>query len=161
MGKPAIGFGGGEVSDEALDEAVKKAFSPEFRNRLDAVIKFKRLSKEIMESIVCKEISLISRRLEEKNVILSVSKNVVSFLAEKSYSPEFGARNVSRVVEDEIAAPLVDDVLFGRLERGGTVSFNMKNGKIALTIKSSGSGIDGQNESVESREYETEPSEIG
>lgn len=135
IGKPAIGFGGSEMSDEALDEAVKKAFSPEFRNRLDAVIKFTRLSKEVVESIVRKEIALIGRRLEEKNVFLSVSKNAVAFLAEKAYSPEFGARNVARIVEDEIAAPLVDDVLFGRLAAGGTVVFSVKNGKIAFSVK--------------------------
>ncbi len=162
MGKPSIGFGGSEASDEALDEAVKKAFSPEFRNRLDAVIKFKRLSKEIMESIVHKEISLIRQRLEEKNVTLSVSRSVVSFLAEKSYSPEFGARNVARVVEDEIAAPLVDDVLFGKLEGGGHVVFTVKNGKISLSIKDSWKKEScNQEVAVDSPEYETEPSEIG
>ena len=135
IGKPAIGFGGAEGTMEALDEAVKKAFSPEFRNRLDAVIKFTRLSRGIMESIVRKEIAGIAERLKERGVELAVSKAVVARLAEKSYSEEFGARNVARVVEDEIASPLVDDVLFGKLAHGGEVAFSVKGERIAISMR--------------------------
>ena len=137
IGKPAIGFGGTEGTMEALDEAVKKAFSPEFRNRLDAVIKFTRLSRDIMESIVKKEIAGIAERLKEHGVELAVSKAVVARLAEKSYSEEFGARNVARVVEDEIASPLVDDVLFGKLANGGKAIFSIKGERIAISMRPS------------------------
>ena len=135
IGKPAIGFGGAEGTMEALDEAVKKAFSPEFRNRLDAVIKFTRLSRGIMESIVRKEIAGIAERLKERKVTITVSKAVVARLAEMSYSEEFGARNVARVVEDEIASPLVDDVLFGKLANGGEAVFSMKGERIAISMR--------------------------
>ncbi len=135
IGKPAIGFGGTAGSMEALDEAVKKTFSPEFRNRLDAVIKFTRLSREIMESIVRKEIASIAERLKERNVVLNVSKAVVSHLAEKSYSEEFGARNVARVVEEEVSSPLVDDVLFGKLSKGGEALFSVKAGRISISMR--------------------------
>ena len=148
LGKPAIGFGGTEGTDSALDEAVKQAFSPEFRNRLDAVIKFSRLSPEIMESIVRKEIAAIAGRLAERGVSLVVPRTVVAWLAEKSYSAEFGARNVSRVVEDEIAAPLVDDVLFGRLSGGGQAVFSLKNSRISVSVRV---------QPVEMRAVETEP----
>ncbi len=135
IGKPAIGFGGAEGNMEALDEAVERTFSPEFRNRLDAVIKFTRLSRGVMESIVRKEIAGIAERLSERNVALDVSKAVVSHLAEKSYSEEFGARNVARVVEDEISSPLVDDVLFGKLSKGGKALFSMKGERIAISMR--------------------------
>ena len=135
IGKPAIGFGGAEGTMEALDEAVKKTFSPEFRNRLDAVIKFTRLSRDIMESIVRKEIAGIAERLKERGVELTVSKAVVARLAEKAYSEEFGARNVARVVEEEIASPLVDDVLFGKLANGGEAAFSVKGERIAISMR--------------------------
>ena len=139
IGRPSLGFGGSDslAAADVLDDAVKKAFSPEFRNRLDAVIKFTRLSRDVMESIVRKEIAGIADRLAERNVALAVSKAVVSHLAEKSYSEEFGARNVARAVEEEISSPLVDDVLFGKLSGGGTAVFSLKGGKVSISMRPS------------------------
>lgn len=119
IGKPMIGFGGREVSEEAVNEAVDKTFTPEFRNRLDAVVRFAHLSRDIMRSIVSKELESVRSRLAEKRVVLAASPEVVDFIAQKSWSPEFGARNVSRVVEELITTPLVDMVLFGDLSNGG------------------------------------------
>ena len=119
IGKPMIGFGLREVSGEAVNEAVEKTFTPEFRNRLDAVVRFGHLSKEIMESIVRKELDAVRSRLADKGVSLEVSDEAVSLLAEKGYSPEFGARNAARVIEDLVTTPLVDMVLFGELSAGG------------------------------------------
>jgi len=120
IGKPLIGFGLREVSEEAVNEAVEKTFTPEFRNRLDAVVRFGHLSKEIMESIVRKELDAVRTRLAEKKVSLEAADDVVSLIAEKGYSPEFGARNAARVIEDLVTTPLVDMVLFGTLSAGGT-----------------------------------------
>jgi len=119
IGKAMIGFGDREISASAISEAVEKAFTPEFRNRLDAVVGFGHLSKEIMISIVRKELDAVRSRLAEKKVTLDVPEDAVSFLAEKGYSPEFGARNVSRIIEDLVTTPLVDMVLFGELSSGG------------------------------------------
>jgi len=119
IGKAMIGFGDREISASAISEAVEKAFTPEFRNRLDAVVGFGHLSKEIMISIVRKELDAVRSRLAEKKVTLDVPENAVAFLAEKGYSPEFGARNVSRIIEDMVTTPLVDMVLFGELSSGG------------------------------------------
>ncbi len=119
IGKPMIGFGLREVSEEAVSEAVEKTFTPEFRNRLDAVVRFGHLSKEIMESIARKELDAVRSRLADKGVSLEVSDEAVSLLAEKGYSPEFGARNAARVIEDLVTTPLVDMVLFGELSSGG------------------------------------------
>ena len=119
IGKAMIGFGDREISASAINEAVEKAFTPEFRNRLDAVVGFGHLSKEIMISIVRKELDAVRSRLAEKKVTLDVSEEAVAFLAEKGYSSEFGARNVSRIIEDTVTTPLVDMVLFGELSTGG------------------------------------------
>lgn len=119
IGKPMIGFGGREVSDEAVAEAVDKTFTPEFRNRLDAVVRFTHLSREIMRSIVTKELESVRSRLAEKQVVLAAAPEIVDFIAEKSWSLEFGARNVARVIEELVTTPLVDMVLFGELSDGG------------------------------------------
>jgi ATP-dependent Clp protease ATP-binding subunit ClpA len=119
IGKPMIGFGDQEVSASAISEAVEKTFTPEFRNRLDAVVPFGHLSKEVMLSIVRKELDSVRLRLAEKKVELDVPDDAVAFIAAKGYSPEFGARNVSRLIEDLVTTPLVDMVLFGELATGG------------------------------------------
>lgn len=119
IGKPMIGFGKREVTGEAINEAVEKMFTPEFRNRLDAIVHFGHLSKEIMESIVRKELDAVRTRLADKKVSLEVSDEAISFIAEKGYSTEFGARNVARIIEDLVTTPLVDMVLFGELSSGG------------------------------------------
>lgn len=134
IGKPLIGFGDQQVSSSALDEAVERAFSPEFRNRLDAVVHFGNLSMEIIERIVRKAIDEFGTQLAEKKVELSVSDEVVRYLAERGYSREFGARNINRIVEDQIKTIFVDEVLFGRLEHGGLAVARLENGKIAFDI---------------------------
>jgi ATP-dependent Clp protease ATP-binding subunit ClpA len=119
IGKAMIGFGDREVSAGAIGEAVEKAFTPEFRNRLDAIVQFGHLSEKIMISIVQKELDAVRLRLAEKHVQLEVPDDAVALLAEKGYSPEFGARNAARVIEELVTTPLVDMVLFGELSSGG------------------------------------------
>ncbi len=119
IGKPMIGFGERAVTDAAVSEAVEKTFTPEFRNRLDAVVRFDHLSREVMISIVKKELDEVRSRLAEKKVSLAVSDEVLDLIVERGWSPEFGARNVARLIEDLITTPLVDLVLFGELSRGG------------------------------------------
>ncbi|HOE98270.1 MAG TPA: ATP-dependent Clp protease ATP-binding subunit ClpA, partial [Rectinema sp.] len=132
--KPLIGFGDQQVSSSALDDAVERAFSPEFRNRLDAVVHFNNLPMEIIERIVKKAIDEFAMQLAEKNVTLRVEDDVIRYLAIKGYSREFGARNISRLVEDQIKTVFVDEVLFGRLEHGGTAIARLENDKIVFDI---------------------------
>lgn len=134
IGKPLIGFGDQQVSSSALDDAVERAFSPEFRNRLDAVVHFNNLPMEIIERIVKKAIDEFAMQLAEKNVTLRVEDDVIRYLAIKGYSREFGARNISRLVEDQIKTVFVDEVLFGRLEHGGTAIARLENDKIVFDI---------------------------
>ncbi|GAB6277377.1 MAG: ATP-dependent Clp protease ATP-binding subunit ClpA [Rectinema sp.] len=134
IGKPLIGFGDQQVSASALDEAVERAFSPEFRNRLDAVVHFNNLPMEVIERIVKKAIDEFGAQLAEKNVTLKAEDQVIRFLAERGYSREFGARNIARLVEDQIKTVFVDEVLFGRLEHGGTALARLENDRIVFDI---------------------------
>jgi ATP-dependent Clp protease ATP-binding subunit ClpA len=119
IGRDLIGFGERSVTDSALDDAVQKAFSPEFRNRLDSVVKFGDLQMEVVERIVVKNIDEFKTMLTEKKVELEVTDECVKWLAKKSYSREFGARNVARLVDEKIKSFFVEEVLFGSLSNGG------------------------------------------
>ncbi len=132
INSPLIGFGERKQSESAVYEAVEKAFSPEFRNRLDAIIAFGHLDKSIMADIVKKELRKLNERLEKQNVIISVTDDAIDFLTEKGYSQEFGARNISRTVDEHIATPLVDEVLFGKLSKGGKVSISRKDDSLDI-----------------------------
>lgn len=140
MEKGSVGFSGGSSFDDAkndsatLNEAVEKEFSPEFRNRLDAIITFAHLPKEITQDIARKEIQKITERLASKNVELTASDEAVALVAEKGYSREFGARNISRTAESLIASPLVDELLFGKLSGGGKVGLGVKDGEVEFTF---------------------------
>ena len=129
--KGRVGFGGDKTTFEddkiSFKEAVGREFTPEFRNRLDAVVPFAHLEPEIILSVVKKEWKLLAARLAAKKVRLTLSPECEAYLAKIGYSREFGARNLSRVIEEKIATPLVDEILFGRLSRGGTVAAGMNN----------------------------------
>ncbi|MBR6144935.1 MAG: AAA family ATPase [Treponema sp.] len=136
MEKGSVGFSGGSSFDDAkndsatLNEAVEKEFSPEFRNRLDAIITFAHLPKKITQDIARKEIKKIAERLATKDVELTATDQAVALIAEKGYSREFGARNISRTAENLIASPLVDELLFGKLSGGGKVGIGVKDGEV-------------------------------
>ncbi|MDX9783775.1 MAG: ATP-dependent Clp protease ATP-binding subunit ClpA [Spirochaetia bacterium] len=135
VGKNLIGFGDRTLSNSALDEAVERAFTPEFRNRLDAVVHFGNLPMEVIERIVSKALDDFNTQLSEKKVRLVARESVIKFLAEKGYSREFGARNISRLVEDKIKSFFVDEVLFGRLEKGGTAVADLVDGQIVFSVE--------------------------
>jgi len=134
IGKNLIGFGDRKVDETAVDGALERIFTPEFRNRLDAVVRFNHLSQEVMTSIVRKELDAFRLQLAEKKVSLEISDECVAHLAQDGYSPEFGARNVARLVEDKIKAFFVDQVLFGELSEGGTAKADWKNGEYRITV---------------------------
>ncbi|MDR0453080.1 MAG: ATP-dependent Clp protease ATP-binding subunit ClpA [Treponema sp.] len=134
IGKNLIGFGERVAGESEVDSAVEKIFTPEFRNRLDAVVRFSHLSQEIMGSIVRKELDLFRGQLAEKNVELEVSDACIARLAQEGYSREFGARNVGRLVEDKIKGFFVDEVLFGRLSGGGEARADWRDGEYCIDI---------------------------
>ena len=128
--KNYIGFGKSSYGNEAMLDAVKTTFSPEFRNRLDGVIAFNGLNLELINAIVAKELKEIEKTLKEKHIELKVSKSCIEYLAKESYSEEYGARNVKRIIEEKITSVLVDEVLFGKLVDGGkaNISYSEKTG---------------------------------
>jgi len=137
IGKGLIGFGERIVDESAVDDAVEKIFTPEFRNRLDAVVHFSHLSREIMVSIVRKEIDAFAAQLAEKDVRLSVTDACVEQLAEEGYSKEFGARNAGRIIEEKIKSFFVDEVLFGQLASGGSAAADWRDGQYRIDITES------------------------
>jgi len=139
IGKPLIGFGGERISESAVDEAVEKTFTPEFRNRLDAIIKFGPLTMQVMSLIIKKEVEKIRSQLAEKEISLELEEDVIPLLAEKGYSEEFGARNAARLVEDEFVTPLTDMILFGETKKGSSVKCRigdkLKKPYLVLNVK--------------------------
>lgn len=136
IGKALIGFGEQEIGASALKEAVEKIFTPEFRNRLDKVVAFAHLSKEIILMIVDKEIRKFQAQLAEKQVVLRVTDECRNFLAEEGYSNEFGARNIARIVQDKIKSFFVDAVLFGELSSGGKAVADIEKGDVLIRVES-------------------------
>ncbi|MDL2344903.1 AAA family ATPase [Deinococcus sp. MIMF12] len=119
--RPALGFSReGRAGEEA--EAVKRTFSPEFRNRLDAVIHFRPLSREVMGHVVDKFLRQLETQLAERGVALTVTPAARARLALLGYDPQMGARPLARVIEERVKRPLADELLFGRLSGGGAVT---------------------------------------
>ena len=119
MARRAIGFGGGPAGDGMKD--VEKLFSPEFRNRLDEIIKFHQLTPDVMGRVVDKFIREVEAQLSEKKVNISLSEDARTWLAEKGFSPLFGARPLGRVIQTELKDKIADAILFGSLAKGGVV----------------------------------------
>jgi ATP-dependent Clp protease ATP-binding subunit ClpA len=138
IGKSLIGFGERIMEETELNNAVERIFTPEFRNRLDAVIRFGHLSREVMQSIVRKELAAFQDQLAEKKVDLEITQACVEHLAEEGYSREFGARNVGRLIEDKIKSFFVDEVLFGSLNSGGAARADWQDGEYRIEILDQG-----------------------
>lgn len=126
--RKSIGFGdrGGESASQSK-EAIKKLFTPEFRNRLDGIITFNPLSHDIMLRVVDKFLNELRGQLARKKVTIETSKNVRAWLAVKGHDPLYGARPLSRVIQTEIKDTLTDEVLFGHLKKGGHVLIDLKD----------------------------------
>jgi len=120
LAKPPMGFARSK-RDGDDSEAINRMFSPEFRNRLDAVIAFSGLPPKIIEKVVEKFIFQLEAQLADRNVTIELSEEATKWLAEKGYDEKFGARPLARVIQKNIKKPLADELLFGKLESGGTV----------------------------------------
>ncbi len=131
MAKEAIGFGRTEREGED-EEAIKKLFTPEFRNRLDATIGFAGLTQEIVGRVVEKFVMQLEAQLADRNVTIELSSAAKEWLAERGYDRLYGARPLARVIQEHIKKPLAEELLFGRLARGGAVRVTMKEGKLSF-----------------------------
>lgn len=133
MDRNVIGFGDRSMDTQSKStDAVNKLFSPEFRNRLDAIVNFNPLTPEIMEKVVGKFINELAHQLTGKKVQITLSDIARRWLAEKGYDPLYGARPLARLIQTEIKDVLSEEVLFGRLKKGGKAYVDLKNDKLGF-----------------------------
>ena len=129
MAKEAIGFGR-EVREGEDEEAIKRLFTPEFRNRLDAIITFAGLTQEIVGRVVEKFVMQLEAQLADRNVTIELSSAAKEWLAERGYDRLYGARPLGRVIQEYIKKPLAEELLFGKLVKGGAVKVALKDAKL-------------------------------
>jgi ATP-dependent Clp protease ATP-binding subunit ClpA len=133
MAKAGIGFGR-QVRQGEDEDAIKRMFTPEFRNRLDAVIPFAGLTPEIVGRVVEKFVMQLEAQLADRNVTIELSSAAKEFLAERGYEPLYGARPLARVIQELIKKPLAEELLFGKLVKGGSVKVTLKDGALAFEV---------------------------
>ena len=133
--KAGIGFGRGRISD-ADEAAITRLFTPEFRNRLDAIVTFKALAPETIRHVVQKFVMQLEAQLADRNVTIELSDDAADWLAKNGYDELYGARPLARVIQENIKKPLADEILFGKLVKGGHVRVELNDGKIVFDIDS-------------------------
>ncbi len=131
--RASIGFGRGKVEGED-DKAIQRLFAPEFRNRLDAIVAFKPLQADTIRSVVTKFILQLEAQLADRNITIELTDEAADWLAKNGFDELYGARPLARVIQEHIKKPLADDILFGRLTRGGHVKVELKDGKIVFDV---------------------------
>ena len=132
--KAAIGFGRDRREGEDT-AAIERTFTPEFRNRLDAVISFQPLPKEVILSVVEKFVLQLEAQLMDRNVTIELTKPAAEWLADKGYDDRMGARPLGRVIQENLKKPLAEELLFGKLTKGGVVKVGVKDDKLSLSIE--------------------------
>jgi ATP-dependent Clp protease ATP-binding subunit ClpA len=134
MAKEAIGFGRERRTGEDT-AAIERTFTPEFRNRLDAVVSFAPLGKEVILQVVEKFVLQLEAQLMDRNVSIELTRPAAEWLADKGYDDKMGARPLGRTIQEYIKKPLAEELLFGALAKGGHVKVGMKNGALDLQIE--------------------------
>ncbi|KIC35570.1 ATP-dependent Clp protease ATP-binding subunit ClpA [Leisingera sp. ANG-M7] len=132
--KAAIGFGRDRREGEDT-AAIERTFTPEFRNRLDAVISFAPLGKEVILQVVEKFVLQLEAQLMDRNVSIELTRKAAEWLADKGYDDRMGARPLGRVIQEHIKKPLAEELLFGKLTKGGVVQVGIKDGKLDLRLE--------------------------
>jgi len=128
-----IGFGSQENDYE--DKELKKFFAPEFRNRLDGIITFSKLSKETMIKIVGKFLVELKAQVNDKGITVTISNEAIDYLVEKGFDSKMGARPLQRVIDKDVKRPLSREMLFGSLKDGGVVEIDVDGNGIKLKVK--------------------------
>jgi len=137
----AIGFGRERRTGEDT-AAIERTFTPEFRNRLDAVINFAPLGKDVIMQVVEKFVLQLEAQLLDRNVHIELTPEAAAWLGEKGYDDKMGARPLARVIQEYIKKPLAEELLFGKLVKGGVVLVKVKDGAIVLDIEERKAQID-------------------
>ncbi len=131
--KNSIGFGREKVTGED-EQAIKRLFTPEFRNRLDAIVGFKQLKPEVISKVVQKFMMQLEMQLADRHISIELTDEATAWLAENGYDELYGARPLARVIQENIKKPLADEILFGKLVKGGHILVKLADGKIAFDI---------------------------
>jgi ATP-dependent Clp protease ATP-binding subunit ClpA len=134
-GRPSIGFTQQDHSTDSM-KVIERMFSPEFRNRLDAIIQFKPLNLDIIGQVVDKFMFELESQLAEKRVSVVLEPDAREWLAEHGFDPSMGARPMARVIQENIKKPLAEEILFGKLSEGGVVRISVEDGQLTFTIES-------------------------
>ena len=134
MARAAVGFGRDRREGEDT-EAIERMFTPEFRNRLDAVISFAPLPAEVILQVVEKFVLQLEAQLMDRGVHIELTRRAAEWLANKGYDDKMGARPLARVIQEEIKKPLAEELLFGKLAKGGIVRVGVKGGELELRIE--------------------------
>ena len=137
--KNSIGFGREKVTGED-EQAIKRLFTPEFRNRLDAIVTFRQLKPEVISKVVEKFIMQLEMQLADRHISIELTEDALKWLSENGYDELYGARPLARVIQENIKKPLADEILFGKLVRGGHILVKLQDGKIAFDITPSQKG---------------------
>ncbi|MFO1012614.1 MAG: ATP-dependent Clp protease ATP-binding subunit ClpA [Caulobacteraceae bacterium] len=137
----SIGFGRGKREGED-EEAIKRLFTPEFRNRLDAIVAFKALTPEVIRLVVKKFVKQMGAQLAERNVTIDATEDALDFLAKDGFDELYGARPLARTIQEQVKKPLADDILFGRLAKGGHVKLVLKDGKLGFEFDGKAVSVD-------------------
>jgi len=139
MSAAAIGFSEDQATGDKgrTKAAIERVFSPEFRNRLDATVTFDSLTPEVVETIVEKFVLQLETQLAERHVAITLDPEAREWLARKGYDPKFGARPLARLIQTEVRNPLTDEILFGRLEHGGTVRIVLADDALRFDVEPS------------------------
>ena len=131
LSRSSMGFTKQDHSSDAM-EIIKKSFSPEFRNRLDAIVQFKPLQLDVVKTVVDKFLVELQTQIDDKGVTIDVTEEARTWLAEQGYDETMGARPLARLIDELIKKPLADEILFGALEQGGTVSIEIRDNELSL-----------------------------
>jgi len=134
LSKRNIGFNEQSNQSDAM-ESLKRLFSPEFRNRLDEIIEFNSLDIEVILSVADKFMTKLQAQLDERNIEIVYKKDLLKWIAEKSFNKEMGARPMERFITDNIKKPLVDKILDKDLKEGGVINISIKSEKISFSKK--------------------------
>jgi ATP-dependent Clp protease ATP-binding subunit ClpA len=156
MAKSAMGFGR-EAREGEDTEAINRMFTPEFRNRLDATITFRNLTPEIVSRVVDKFVMQLEVQLADRNVSIELSDAARDWVAKKGFDPLFGARPLARIIQEHIKKPLAEELLFGKLEKGGTVRVEVADNRLVFSFveaKPPRDGDGGKNRTKEPKEPE-------
>ena len=133
MGRPSIGFAEQDNSTDGM-EVIRRMFTPEFRNRLDAIVQFSALKLEVVKTVVDKFLTELQAQLDEKRVTLEVDEEARAWLAREGYDEKMGARPMQRLIQEKIKRQLAEDLLFGDLASGGTVRVSIEDNDLSINI---------------------------